>query len=226
VSDFYEVQLRQYPKDVGLTQGSRPLTNADRVNGLNVSEVDGLGLFNNGNEDVVIFNLTPTVSESRSIDYTNTGLPTSAGILIYLRTHNRQFSLSAKLVSRTVAEAAKNYVYVNTLRAWLLPQTEGGLLSSPPILRLSGYRKQFYNIPVVISDLTINYPEDVDYIQTPDAMVPIIQSVEMTLIESHRLTLSKETAISDGNRVSSSSGGNSTNDFSLGSFKLGILPGY
>ena len=111
----------------------------------------------------------------------------------------------------------------------MIPQSQGGTESKsgrPPILRLNGYKKQFYNIPVVLSDMTIAYPDDVDYIECPkEAMVPIIQSVEITLIEAHKSSSArdKEYTSEAAQKVGE---GEFKGEFDIKKYRTGDLPGY
>ena len=176
--------------------------------------------------DTVIFRVSPTVTESRSASYDDKGLPGPAGIVVYRVTDNRKFSISARLISRNLDEAKINLGYSNALRSWMLPQSEGGNASSPPILRLDGYGKQFYNIPCVMSELSVTFPEDVDYINVGEHSVPIIQAFEISLIEAHRggreglAGLGGVDSDANADIVKTSSG------FDLASFKNGQLQGF
>jgi hypothetical protein len=174
--------------------------------------------------DVVIFKHTPAISESREAEYVDSGLPGESGILIYTVTNNRRFTINAKFVSRSVTEATANYLAVNLLRSWLLPiRSQHETFGSPPLLKLSGYGTQFYEIPVQLSSFSIAYPDDVDYINCGAYSVPIIQSIDISLIESHDLkyTLSKD---ADGNAISQNA--TSGNSFDLAAFKVGNLRGW
>ena len=221
MSDFYKIQLRQYTGDIGFTGGSRPLTEAQNrgntiTRAINQVTQDPFGRFDRLG-DVVVFDATPTVGENRSAQYADDPLPGAFGLVVYKTTGNRRFTISGKFVSRTVVEATKNNAYANILRSWMIPQSYSGLSGRPPTVRLNGYKNNFNNIPVVLSDLTINFPEDVDYIDTPDATVPIIQTVEVSLIEAHGMDNLK---YGEGVDVSGIS------DFNLEDFKLGKLPGF
>lgn len=86
----------------------------------------------------------------------------------------------------------------------------------PPVLYLSAYentekgnrkRSHLRNIPVVITQLSIPYPSDVDYIQTEDGVpVPALISLNIIVNETHS---PKE-----------------YNEFSLDNFKNGLLEGF
>lgn len=225
MSDYYKIRLSRFAGDTGATNGARPLTQVELDNiGITGQEFTGdpEGRFAN-QTGAVIFDVSPTISESRGNEYVDSALPGPVGIIVYAKTQNRRFNIESRFVSRNLEEAVINYRYTNLLRGWMIPQPFGDgnaesrlVLGRPPILRLNGYKKQFFNIPVVITDLSINYPEDVDYIETPDAIVPIIQSVTVNLTESHNVT------------VATANGSNRGlfGEFNLKDFKEGNLPGY
>ena len=93
------------------------------------------------------------------------------------------------------------------------------ILGSPPqVLKLSAYSspmtangqrqaQHIDRVPVVVQQLNIPYPADVDYIPTSSGVpMPIIMSVDITLVETHSPREYER--------------------FSLGSFKKGLLPGF
>lgn len=237
VSNFYNIRIRRFRNDQGYTGGQRDLRKlnpaaprpptadesaaaAGRAPG---TEADGRIELS----EEVIFNVTPVISEARSVNYVDQGLPAPQGLIVYETTNNRRWSIGAKFISRNLVEASFNFLYVNLLKSWAIPQDPnvvGGIFARPPILRLNGYKDQFRNIPVVLTSLNINFPEDVDYIETANAMVPIIQSVDLELVESHQIvTTSFIQSVSDG-ADNDPLGWNS--EFDLEKFKLGQLPGY
>lgn len=69
------------------------------------------------------------------------------------------------------------------------------LLGSPPeVLFLSAYSRSsgagktqhIHRVPVVIQQLSIPYPSDVDYIPTPNGVpMPTIMTIDLTLVETH-----------------------------------------
>lgn len=225
MSTTYQIQLTKFNGDEGSA--------ANRTDSLFSSF--NRELKNNSKNNViepffneVIFDVSPTISESRTANYTDAPLPGASGIVVYETTANRRFSISSRFVSRTVSEALRNYRYVNLLRSWMVPQGDEGLFGKPPILRLNGYRQQFFNIPVVVSEMSVNYPEDVDYIDAEDenvrATVPIIQTVEVSLIESHNILKSSFKGLADEDALKGRS--NANQEFNLERFKKGTLPGY
>lgn len=70
----------------------------------------------------VIFDASPTVSESRRVEYSPVSpIHMPGSIQIYKNTAARDFSITAKLFSRTSAEALKNMEYLQLLRGWTQP---------------------------------------------------------------------------------------------------------
>lgn len=170
----------------------------------------------------VVFDATPEFSESRTVNYKSIDpVHAPGGIYMYANTNARTFSISAKLISRSVFEATKNLAYMQYLRTWTMPVfgTIGanpapgeGILGAPPaLLLLTAYSKgnpgsqavqktvpasdqtpipaignNIYQVPVIITQLDIPYPSDVDYIPTINSIpVPTIVTVSISLVEAH-----------------------------------------
>jgi len=74
-------------------------------------------------KNIVIFDASPVVSESRSVQYEPLNVVHLPGnLLAYRNTSNRIFGLNdIKLISRTPKEARKNLTRINILRAWAMP---------------------------------------------------------------------------------------------------------
>ena len=80
------------------------------------------GAANSSEMQQVIFKVTPTLTESRRVEYNPVSpvhLPGS--IQIYKNTSSREFSLVAPLISRTPAEALENMINLQLLRGWCTP---------------------------------------------------------------------------------------------------------
>lgn len=70
----------------------------------------------------VAFDVTPTFSESGSVEYSAiTPVHMPGSIQIYKHTNSRTFEIGAHLISRNVADALKNMAYLQKLRAWRMP---------------------------------------------------------------------------------------------------------
>ena len=70
----------------------------------------------------VIFEVTPNLTETGSVDYSTINpvhLP--GGIQIYKHTNSRTFEIQAKLISRNVDDAIKNMKYLQAMRSWRYP---------------------------------------------------------------------------------------------------------
>lgn len=70
----------------------------------------------------VVFSTSPTFSEARSVDYSAvTPVHMPGSIQVYKHTNSRSFSMTARLISRTIEEATTNMMYLQMLRSWTLP---------------------------------------------------------------------------------------------------------
>lgn len=232
-SNYYQVRLRELTNDDGSNPKNRELLKVKSASAADpLYNYDGLPLSSQqtiANESIptestqrnlmneVIFDVSPTVSESRSVNYADRAIQGPSGVVVYETTGNKRFSISARFVSRNYTEATLNFYATKLLRSWLIPQSLNGFGGRPPILRLNGYKNQFFNIPTVITSLNFSFPEDVDYIETDFAMVPIVQTVELELLEAH-----SSVVFNDFSGVSDPP----VDEFNLGTFKAGILPGY
>lgn len=170
-----------------------PLAADSRPNGVNQNEVRLVSY----SKDVVIFRSTPEVEESGSSLYLSIdNIRQAASLLVWLGSPSRTFTITNKMVSRTIEEAEANYKYLSLLRAWRMPsqgagtQTDGSDTAAPETLRLWGYdgngEGQFLGIPVVIANLNISFLSDVDYITTSTGyQMPIILPINISLREAH-----------------------------------------
>lgn len=70
----------------------------------------------------VIFEVTPTLSESRTVDYSSVQpIHMPGGIQVYKSTGSRTFELAAHFISRNTKDALLNMQYVQILRSWTMP---------------------------------------------------------------------------------------------------------
>jgi len=140
----------------------------------------------------VEFDIQPTLSESGSVSYFEIGdIRQAANMLIYMGTPSREFSINGRFVSRSKSEARKSWKSVQLLRSWRMPEQSGGglnALKTPSRLTLRGFGNWFNSIKVRITSLTIEEPEDVDYIRTDNGHdVPIIWPVSVSLKEARSI---------------------------------------
>lgn len=140
------------------------------------------------NTGIVVFDVQPIVSESGSATYAPIDdIRQAASMLIYMGSPSRDFTINAKFVSRTRAEATTNKRYVQTLRSWRMPEASGGgfNMTTPSRLTLLGLNGWFNQVAVRMTNLTIETPDDVDYIDSyDDGRVPIVWPVTITLKEA------------------------------------------
>jgi len=73
-------------------------------------------------EGTVVFDASPTLSESRSVEYAGvTPVHMPGSIQVYKKTNSRTFSLVAKLISRNQEQATTSMRYLQLLRGWTMP---------------------------------------------------------------------------------------------------------
>lgn len=145
----------------------------------------------NSSRNSVLFDVQPELSEAKSTNYVEIGeIRSSASLLIFMGSPSRNFSINAKLVSRTVEEATLNFQNLHRLKGWMMPdpkyQTKISGAGVPRTLLLYAYGKNIRGIPTVMKTLNIDYPVDCDYIITADkdARMPIILNVSIQLQET------------------------------------------
>ena len=140
----------------------------------------------------------PRISESGSAEYQDISIAHHPGsIAKYITTPSRTWSIQEiKLVSLTPADATENQRLLNLIRSWRMPyygygteadKTLGSKLGAPPeVLEFSAYGKEnIKDIPVVISDMSWSWPNDLDYIHTKAGLpFPVIITIDLTLKEA------------------------------------------
>lgn len=138
----------------------------------------------------VILDVTPELSESGSVSYAEVSdIRQAASILIYMGSPGRTFSINAKFVSRTSAEASENYRMLQLLKSWRTPDKQFSTAldsATPRVVRLYAYGNNLKGIPTVMKSINIDYPVDCDYISTSDnnTKMPIICNVSMQYQET------------------------------------------
>ena len=147
-------------------------------------------------ENVIFYNM-PEISEQRSIDYEPISIVQGPGeFQKYKGTKAVQWSVNGVLTSRTSAEAKRNLQYINRLRGWTMPffgantakEYPGRLGGPPPVLELKGFRRDVLGpIPVVLTNLNWQYPQDVDWIpvEGENTPFPAVFRISLTLVESY-----------------------------------------
>lgn len=145
----------------------------------------------------IVFDVSPTIDESRSANYEHISPVHHPGtIQVYKNTEARQFNITVKLIARTSAEASLNVKYINAIRSWVMPyygqgtanSSESNRLGAPPdILIFDVYGdKNIAALPVVLTSYHWVYPDQVDFIPTEDGIpFPTIMDISLSLIESY-----------------------------------------
>lgn len=84
--------------------------------------------------DLVIFDVSPEVSEECSVNYQALNpIHMPGNIWVYQNTESRNFGVTARLVARTTKEARRNMEYFNLLRGWCQPYFGLGTAQSQSI---------------------------------------------------------------------------------------------
>jgi len=154
------------------------------------------------NTGVVTFSVQPIISETGTATYLPIDdIRQAASMLIYMGSPSREFSINAKFVSRTKQEADTAWKYVQILRSWRKPEAPKNNefnMKSPSRLSLRGFSGWFNEIPVRLTSLNSEMPDDVDYIKSHGGQdVPIIWPVTLSLKESRSPTELQDFNIED-----------------------------
>lgn len=160
------------------------------------SDISNIRIYEQSTGAYVNFKVAPEISESKSVNYIEVSEIRKAGsIMIFIGSPGRNFTINAKLVSRTQEEAAENFKKLNLMKSWGMPDVDyesngigGGRIDTmaPSILYIYGYGQNFKGIQVVMKSINHEYPTDVDYIpiaQGSKTKMPIIMPVSMTFQE-------------------------------------------
>jgi hypothetical protein len=155
---------------------------------------------------IVTFNTMPSIYENNSATYETLSPAHMIGDFhVFSKSPSRSFEISElKLVSRNQQEARANIERVFALKGWTKsyfgntdgdasPELMNWLGAPPEVLKFSaiGY---FNEIPVVLEKVSINFPNDVDYIPTAsleegdplgNIPFPLVTSISFTILEQH-----------------------------------------
>lgn len=146
--------------------------------------------------EIVEFVVSPKIDESRTVDYEAVQPIHHPGVILkYKSTGAREWTVAARLIVRTEEEATKNHRYINWIRSWAMPyygvgtqQNYPNLLGAPPpILTFSGYGvKNIGPIPVILSQYSWSWPNDVDWLPADDGTpFPVLFDLSLTLREAY-----------------------------------------
>jgi hypothetical protein len=147
---------------------------------------------------VVMFNVTPTITEKRSADYAGVDIIHHPGqIQKWRTTRARDWSMQAKLISRTTGEATKNQEIIQVIRSWVMPyygygtgkdtQLKSKLGAPPDILILEAYGdRNIGPLPVVLTSYSWEWPQEYDYIPTTSGdPFPVLINISLDLLEAY-----------------------------------------
>lgn len=143
----------------------------------------------------IIFKVMPRVDESGGADYESIIPVQHPGAIQKFRSSTpRTWSVSGRLVSRTVQEATENVQLLNMIRSWRMPFYGEGTNSSmgqylgapPPILTLTAYGPTVIGpVKCVLTNYTWTFDNLIDYIPTENGEAfPVLLDVQLQLTES------------------------------------------
>ncbi len=148
----------------------------------------------------IVFKVMPIVDENRSASYDSLSPTHHPGsVQVYKTTSSRTFNINGKFISRSIEEANTTLAYLNIIRSWVMPYYGSGTADSypnkiglpPEILKFNAYgNKNLQDIPVVLTNYSWTYPEDVDYVQAIDTdgktyPVPRIIEISLSIMECY-----------------------------------------
>lgn len=128
----------------------------------------------------MVWNITPTISESRVVNYDQEQpIHSNAGFNNYKNTANANYTVQGIFYANTGKEAIYLLACMMFLRSMSLMDFGRQAAAStnpdfavagapPPVLLFSAYGRYMFNdIPVIIKTVSFNFAEDVDYVQVP-----------------------------------------------------------
>lgn len=148
-----------------------------------------------GGPNEVTFTVMPKIDETNSAEYEAVNpIHHPGGIQKYKNTSARTWNVSARLMSRTVAEATQNLAIVNMIRSWTKPFHGEGtsvwaadkLGAPPPILTLSAYGPNMIGpVKCVLKSYNWSFDNGLDYITTMQGNpFPVLLDVSLQLEEA------------------------------------------
>lgn len=154
------------------------------------------------------FQVTPDITESGSANYFEASDVRGPGsILMYMGSPSRTFSLNTKLVARNAAEAAYVSRQIHVLKSWRMPEsyTGGFNAGSPTLLYLQGYGKMFKDIPVVMTDLSIEFSSEFDAISIGSEIITTDTRTKINAVGRDKTNKYTETVVSQSSKKYDSS---------------------
>lgn len=151
----------------------------------------------------VMFDVMPEVAETRSAEYEAVSAAQMPGeFQKYKGTKSTTWQVNATFICRNSVEATQQYLYLNLLRAWVMPYfgnlpvpERDRLGAPPPVLNFSGWRGVVGEVPVVVTSLNWSWPKDCDWIPTEildenrhKVPFPTVMNIQISLVESFSAT--------------------------------------
>jgi hypothetical protein len=173
-------------------------------------------LTNQQTGEVIVFDVMPQVNENRNVEYEPVAPPQFPGAFQkYRGTSSTTWQVNITLISRVSDDATANLRIINQLRSWTMPyygnvtaeQNPSRIGAPPPVLIFKGLRKTVIGpVPVVITSLGWDWPNDVDYLpaadwtgetSTANIPFPVVMSVTIGLTESFSIKQFNDFSLND-----------------------------
>ena len=136
----------------------------------------------------LLFPFTPSIQETQTVNYESYDpVHSNQQFLAYNRTPAKEYTISGPFTSMNQDEARYSLAVIHFLRS--VTKMYFGVKSDitanekiidavklrgtpPPILLLNGYGTAiFHNVPVVITNYTVEFPQDVDYVEVDNRTI-------------------------------------------------------
>lgn len=167
-----------------------------------------------GTKNFVYFEVMPEIVESHTAEYESVAPAQFPGAFQkYKGNSSTSWTLNVTFISRTTAEATRNYDNLLRLRGWMKPfygdrtgiSYPKKLGAPPPVLLLEGLRDLVGPVPVVITSMNWNWPKDVDYIATDVVSetdgnyipFPVVLQLPIQLSESYSIDQFNQFSLTD-----------------------------
>ena len=139
----------------------------------------------------IVFPYTPNINVSHQVEYSTYELVhANYQQQAYSKTRNPQIQISAHFINQTPEETAYTVGVIHFLR--VVTKMDWGALDEapgtpPPVLDFSAYgRTNFENVPVVVQGFTVNYEDNVDYVEGPDGQnLPAMMTIAIDLLPTY-----------------------------------------
>lgn len=179
----------------------------------------------------IIFPYSPTISTQQQVNYnTVSTVHSNYQQHAYVNTQNPSIQVVAPFYVQTQEDAAHVLGVMHMLRVITkmhFGENDFEPGTPPPVCRFSAYgNANFENVPVLVGSFTLNYPDDVDYIEYDGNQIPTVSSIALDLLPQYSASSQRDNfrLSTVGSSVNEISGNGNPTDFASGAlYKDGFL---